>query len=209
MKFQTTLLLILSYTINNSQQTPLSDQLWDRVETCNSMLEDFDEDGKTDYDELIDDSKNGYLKISGSYPTCGCSCTFTTAAFKNSKKEYIFLDKKEWSCEWKYEINSSSNITDLLPLQLESKLSEYDAEVNHKNAYFYYNIEIPQYGTDTKLQVKVIPIGIEMASQSGSAFTTNYQESGNVRKHYWYNIPSIIQKLDKATIDLLLRKAFY
>lgn len=48
------LITVWSFT----QTKSLSDQLWERVQVCNSMFEDFDEDGNTDYDELIDDSKN-------------------------------------------------------------------------------------------------------------------------------------------------------
>jgi hypothetical protein len=44
--------------------------LWKFVDPCYSLLEDMDGDGKVDGD-IVDDTKNGYLSVSGSYPTCG------------------------------------------------------------------------------------------------------------------------------------------
>ena len=91
MKFLIRLLFMLIPIIGMGQnKNTLSKMLWDRVGVCFSNFEDMDEDGSPDFDK-IDDSKNGYLKISGSFPTCGCTCASAVAAYKNAAGSYTAL----------------------------------------------------------------------------------------------------------------------
>ena len=85
------LFMIMSFAANSYAQKTLSQQLWDQVQACYSNFEDMDEDGKPDF-TAVDDSRNGYLQISGDWPTCGCGCTSTVAAFKNHSGKYTFLN---------------------------------------------------------------------------------------------------------------------
>ncbi|MDH5599053.1 MAG: hypothetical protein OEY34_08010, partial [Cyclobacteriaceae bacterium] len=76
---------------NNSPKTEsLSDRLWAFVDGCYGAIydEEYEDNG---FSERVDDAKNGYVHISGSWPTCGCSCSSTAGAYKNEKGEYILL----------------------------------------------------------------------------------------------------------------------
>jgi len=91
MKIQTIILTLLFPALSFGQKsTSLSEQLWSRVKFCYDMFEDNDEDGKPDF-KKIDDSKNGYLKIFGVTPPCGCACNATVGAYKQKDGKYSFL----------------------------------------------------------------------------------------------------------------------
>jgi len=84
------------------------------------MFEDGDEDGKVDYDKIIDDSINGYLKVSGSFPTCGCYCSNTIGAYKTHSDKYTFVKKSVWGCSWKKEITSNDSLSKIFPINFET-----------------------------------------------------------------------------------------
>ncbi len=92
----------------------LSQMLWERVKKCYSKFVDEDGNGKPDC-TIIDDSKNGYLQVSGSYPECGCECTSTVGAYVNKSGEYIFLQSEIFTCSWEKRIYSNKNLNELLP----------------------------------------------------------------------------------------------
>lgn len=203
----TTLLLFSICVFSFAQTKSLSEQLWERAEPCNNALEDMDEDGDKDYEELIDDSKNGYLKISGSFPTCGCECSSTVGAFKTAAGEYVFLDKTTWSCGWTHEISSNRDLNSILPLGIGKEIMGYNPKEWFGEAHFYYDLEIPQFGTKTKLTVKIIPIGLSISSD-GLPFSPFYKEQDHVENYAVYNIPDIVKKLDNETIKMLVNGDF-
>lgn len=188
-----------------AQKFNLSKELWNRVETCNSTLEDMDDDGKKDYEELIDDSKNGYLKIGGSFPTCGCECYSTVGAFKTAKGEYVFLNENTWSCGWTHEITSNRKITELLPRDLNESLLGRNRELeDYDRAYFYLDIEIPRYGTDTKVEVKMIPFGMKMGKEIG-LISSIYKEEDHIDCYGAYQLEMLaMDATEKETIDYLM-----
>ncbi|WCM41266.1 hypothetical protein MG290_09880 [Flavobacterium sp. CBA20B-1] len=151
----------------------LSDQLWDNVRACNSLL--INEEGEADYDVLIDDAENGYLKISGSYPTCGCSCESTVGAYKTDQETYVFLSTQTWNCSWNEQFTATKNMNDLFPFDfIQDGFFSPQFTDSTSKASFHLRVEIPQNGTDTKVFAKAIPLGIQTDSES--VFTFNYSE---------------------------------
>lgn len=206
-----------------TQNGSLSEELWNRIQDCYSMFEDFDEDGKLDFETLVDDSKNGYIEVSGSYPTCGCSCTDIVGAFKGLDGSYTFIEEELWSCSWIHSIKTNRSLMSVFPNDFGIKSFAPSASDVSPYAFFYLDIDIPRVGTDTKISIELIPFGmyikhnqtlcfgideskcenscvslseiISIAEQVKSDQTLDYLSQGN------YN--SIINE-DKATIEKII-----
>ncbi|MBN1950783.1 MAG: hypothetical protein JW801_06240 [Bacteroidales bacterium] len=170
-------IMLLAFPGTNllSQTNTLSEQLWDRVSECYSMFEDMDEDGEADYNQIIDDSRNGYLMIDGDWPTCGCGCRHIAGAYKDSEGNYTFLEKETWNCSWVHKIKSNRDLHKVFPDDMN------DAFIPYSNTYyiehstpFYLDVEIPQHGTDTRVTLKVIPFGINL--EGGKLISYGYFE---------------------------------
>ena len=171
--FLTILLIFLSHAIHAQNKETLSEKLWKQVQSCYSMFEDVDEDGKVDYDEIIDDSKNGYLKVSGSWPTCDCNCENTIGAYKTNSNDYIFLKEYFWGCSWQkgLYISDSDSASILFPFDFETDgFFQKRLENLRHTAYFYLDFEIPRKGTDTKVFIKPIPLGIKVDNDKNIVF---------------------------------------
>ncbi len=171
--FSTLVLLIAG----QAQAQSLSEILWDRVNACYVNFEDFNEDGIPEFDK-VDDAKNGYLQISGSWPTCGCSCRSTVGAFKNSAGEYIFLQSDQSSCDWKRVLSSNRPLDQILPPNFGINAFA-GAPITEKLAYpaFFIDLEIPHYGTDTKASIELVPFGIIPEGQSNFCFAYQQQKA--------------------------------
>lgn len=201
------LLLLLGGYSFTSAQNSLSEQLWERVKNCNLALEDMDDDGMIDYETFIDDSKNGYLSISGSYPTCGCSCSSTVGAFKTAKGAYVFLDQSYWSCSWEHQISSNRPLNALFPSNLEKELFG-ENEKSTDRAFFYLSLKIPQFGTLTEVEIKTIPFGLKVATE-GSLITYGYSQEKNVETYASYQIEMISRDCEHPeTIEHLLNRTY-
>jgi hypothetical protein len=173
------------------------------------MFEDEDGDGEIDGVEIIDDSKNGYIKVSGSYPTCGCECSMTIGAFKDIKGEYTFIEFEERSCSWTKKISSNKQLELLFPDSFG--ISEFIPDIDENNiekAVFYLKMEIPRFGTDTKVSIELIPFGINEKSER--LMTFQYSENkGYVNCKSLYRIRDMVSEIEnETTIDYILSKQF-
>jgi hypothetical protein len=164
------------------KNSSLSEQLWSRVKFCYEMFEDNDEDGKPDF-EKIDDSKNGYLKIFGSTPPCGCVCSSTVAAYKSKDGKYTFLQSQSESCTWSKKISSDKNLTSILPVDFGiNSFMNTGFEYNTMAPLFFVNFDIPQVGTDTKVKLELVPIGLKPDNDGLICYEYRQNdESDNVR----------------------------
>lgn len=196
MKHIFVLLLFICHLVVFGQQKSLSELLWDRVNPCYSNFEDMNDDGIPDF-EKVDDSKNGYLKISGSWPTCGCSCTSTVGAYKNSIGEYVLLQSDKVLCSWERNISSNRELKEILPIDLtiENLVSANQPLINNKPLLFV-NIEIPQIGTDTKVNLELIPYGVIPIGNEILCF--GYQQSPRYKD---FNLLSKFETLTKKIED--------
>jgi hypothetical protein len=196
--------LVPSIGFGQKQET-LSDILWNRVNSCYSMFEDMNDDGVPDFNK-IDDSKNGYLKISGSWPTCGCSCSSTVGAYKNIEGEFIFLQSDMVLCSWERRIHSNKELEDILPESFG--INNFALEqIDWKNDYsmFYLDVEIPRIGTDTKVKLELIPFGL--LPQGLNPICFEYKQVKPYKS--LYGIKDVAKEMsDKKTIDYILNGSF-
>lgn len=191
---------ILGYSQNLSS---ISELLWSRVQRCYLQFEDSDEDGEPDYIS-IDDSKNGFLQISGGWPTCGCGCSSTVGAYKNIDNEYIILQTEKENCTWLNRISSNIELTKILPdnfgingfvtKQIVTKI---------ERPIFFLDIEIPRIGTDTKAKLTLVPFGLYPEGKNLICY--EYEEKRDNHK-YISGIKEIARKCkDEKTITYLLK----
>lgn len=183
--------------------------LLENINPCYSnLLEAYDDekdvnifDGKNN----IDDSVNGYISVSGEYPTCGCYCSNIAGGYKQSDGDYTILVNEEWSCSTKSIFRSNRKLKDVFPkgFGIKDFIPEQlinDSSINKQ--IFKLNVEIPRKGTDTKVSLELIPFGINQKSEN--ILTYKYEEDFTSSK-YIYGIKSIIENLnDKNTIDFLI-----
>ena len=196
MKRALILFFLIFTTVLTFGQKTLSEQLWEQVQDCYANFEDMDDDGKLDYD-AVDDSRNGYLKISGDWPTCGCGCTSTVAAFKDHSGKYAFLKKEEYSCDWVQMVSSNRPMKDILPVGFGIKSFIPNEEIPQvENAIFYYDMEIPQYGTDSKISIHLIPFGLYM--KSNSALSNGYKQDWDNQN---FSMLSPLKRLGEEILD--------
>lgn len=201
-------LFFISLSAYGQTTNSLSKILWSRVQTCYSMFEDMDDDGIPDF-ESIDDSKNGYLKISGGWPTCGCSCSSTVGAYKNEAGRYIILQSDKALCSWERKVSSNTDLKEILPddFGINSFIS---GEISEKfaNPIFLVDFEIPRIGTDTKLTIELVPFGLRPDGNELLCFEYKEKERYNNCKsiHRIGDIAEDIQEI--GTLDYLLTGDF-
>ncbi len=171
----------------------LNKELWSQVWVCN---EKFEENDAKDMRNVIDDSKNGYLKVSGEYPTCGCMCDATIAAYKDKYGFYTLLRQDEESCDFKHQIVSNRLLYRVLPADfgLQTFIPDLNNLPETDNAVFSIDIDIPRYGTDTKVRVKFLPLGLILKSQKPMV--------------YYYSANNLLDDETLKKINLSLIKGF-
>lgn len=187
-------------------QKILNEILWSRVNSCYSMFEDMDNDGIPDFNK-IDDAKNGYLKISGSWPTCGCSCSSEVKAYKNSSGDYVILQSDQVECNWERRTSSNQDIIELLPNGFGINNFTSEPVIGEKDySLFYFDVEIPRIGTDTKVKIELIPFGLFPNGEKLICFEYQQQEN-NIKS--LYEIPNIVKGMsDTESINYLLDGSF-
>lgn len=206
MKHLLVIFIILIPIISFGQKpTPLSKLLWDRVKVCYSLIEE-GFDGEAIELDKIDDSRNGYLKISGSWPACGCSCSSTVGAYKNRQNQYTILQLDEVLCDWEKKISSNKKLEDILPIDFGIK-DFISAPITEKPDYpiFFVNFNIPRIGTDTKLKLELIPLGI--IPEGNDLLCYHYI---GINKHkLFYIITQLVKSFkDDKTLNFLLAGKF-
>ena len=187
---------ITAFAIVQGQNTKsLKDQLWEKASPCYSMFIDGESDEELRPDELIDDSKNGYLHISGDYPTCGCNCSVTVGAYKNAGGQYTVISTEEWNCTWAKKLLYDGKIQDILPegFGLGTFIPDYKKHSSGKvQASFFLKMEIPQIGTDTKVKLELLPFGIEALSDEELCYS--YIEGPGNNKEL-YRLPGMVKNI--------------
>jgi hypothetical protein len=191
-----------------SGQSTLSAKLWEMVESCKSNLEDFNGDGKTDYEIFVDDSKNGYLRIKGSFPTCGCECDNTVGAYKSKNGDYVLLKQQNWSCDWHEGVSANRDLVDVFPegFDITAFNPRAPRPSNDGCARFYLAVEIPQKGTDTRITLKMVPFGMRVESDRLMSYELKGAEGTNRNLGYIRQIADSIIK--EETFDLIITNEF-
>ncbi len=188
-----------------AQNITLREILWNRAGDCKAI---FDEIEYSDY-EIIDDSKNGYLKISGTYPTCGCYCNTTIGAYRSDEEGYVIVQTEEFSCHWEKLISSNKTLEHILPSGFGiNYFNLQTTNVDIVSPVFYIDMEVPRKGTDTKLKLELIPFGIKPAGKEPICYS--YDESDLYSySNKMYAINKLVVVLEHTnTIDLILSGNF-
>ena len=187
MIFKWSSIIITSCFVLNVQAQTMTEQLWKAVNKCNQEIKSsFDEDEINDpndvYERLDVQPKNGYLSVAGSWPTCGCGCDATAAAYRDSEGKYTVLSYEFWTCSDKYAVNASKPLEKVLPKDfgLATFTSTNRLDVSLSNAFFYLSIAIPKKGTDTRVDLKLMPLGMRAKAPKGICYDTEKA----VRHHY-------------------------
>ncbi|MCR9265690.1 MAG: hypothetical protein NXH86_16155 [Flavobacteriaceae bacterium] len=192
----------------------LNQMLWQRVQNCSSLLQNIDENDIPEYNK-IDDTRNGYLKVFGEYPACGCTCSSTVGAYKDINGNYTLLQKEEFSCKWEKSISSNKSLYEVLPENFNINIfSTNKAIPESDHAVFFLDIDIPRIGTDTKLTLDLIPFGI-LKEQKNALITFNYSQNGsgedsqNTITDSFYKLKLLANNIvNKSTLTFLLKKEY-
>lgn len=136
----------------------LKKELWKNVQPCYRHLDD------ENMIDIIDDSRNGYLNVSGGIPGCGCECDISVAAYKDSFGFYTILAQDNASCDQRNKIASNRLLSEVFPegFGLQTFILELNSLEKNEFAQFSLKLEIPRYGTDTEVKIERIPIGLNI-----------------------------------------------
>lgn len=192
------IILLLLLPFWGTSQTSLEKMLWEAVKPCDDTTKDnaIDlEDEPEAISKNVDyQAKNGYLSISGSWPTCGCGCTSTAAGFKDSKGNFTILRYDFWSCEDKFSgIYASRKLEEVMPEGFGlNSFSDQKIETSG-NSYFHLLADIPAKGTDTKITLELFPLGMSAKSKNGLSYNS---ENVIVKDNGFYNIVSILENIE-------------
>ncbi len=143
----------------------LKEELWREVWSCNSNFEDMD---ALDMRNVIDDTRNGYLRVWGEYPTCGCACNSTVGAYKDHDGFYTFLKEYTESCASMTHISSNRLLSEVLPegFGMQTFIPSADKLPQTDIALFTLNVTIPRKGTDTNVALELLPLGMFYPSET-------------------------------------------
>ena len=194
--------LIFNCTTYAQTKSPLSKLLWENVETCFSNFRDLDEEDKKGL-EIIDDTKNGYLEVCGTYPTCGCYCSSYAGAYKDLNNNYTILQSNEVPCNWTKSTSSNKELATILPNHFGLRtFSSAQIIPQLANPAFYFNFTIPRKGTDTRVNIELIPFGLNI--KGTGAWLYSYNENLGKPKSIT-SIQSIANSIkDDKTLDYLI-----
>ncbi|MCB9654409.1 MAG: hypothetical protein H6729_09810 [Deltaproteobacteria bacterium] len=153
---------------------PLTERLLSATTSCRAQFGDDVDEKPTE----IRDFRHGYVHVAGSYPTCGCSCAATAAAFKRSNGTYRVLSFETWGCEWKSVLGGEWDA--VLPANLRRELAP-ELEGYEGEALFILRAELPRRGTDVILTVDPIPLGMRLKCANGICISMSETEANT---HY-------------------------
>lgn len=188
-------------------KSPLEKLLWESVSPC---YENFYEDDESEHSdiEIINDAKNGFLHVSGTYPTCGCYCSATVGVYRDKNGDYVILQKLEDTCNWQQITSTNTTLTNILPegFGILNFMDDAMTNANTGHPLFYVDIGIPRHGTVTKLELKLIPFGLQ-PKQEG-LLTYGYSQNDSRLKSFG-GLLQLVQKLKSLNVlDPMLQNDF-
>ena len=190
-------------TIKNKSKNNLKEQLWNRIQSITEYTDSNSIGGMEDLITVIDDTKNGYLKVSGEFPPCGCLTSETVAAFKDINGNYTLLEEETNACNWKYSILSNKKIATILPADfgIENFIPAIKQDTT-KQALFFLTFDIPRYGTATKVTLELIPLGMSIKSDTPLVYHIS-QEVKNTTLKELKKMHQLVLSLSDEGIDLI------
>lgn len=182
----------------------MKEQLHNMVSKCYDMWKsesDVDENGKPiEFGHIRYDVANGYVETVGSWPPCGCRCESKAAAFKDVNGQYTYLKYETFECEDFGKSIANRPIHEVMPdgFGLESFIGH---QVDKPQDYsFQLMFKIPQHGTDMKVHLRVLPLGLLPNDVNGLTYSsTEYNNSST----YSSVMCEIAQEIDNSSLLLL------
>jgi len=189
----------ITFKNNNETKNNLKKYLWSRIQSTQDYT---DKNGKIDpFITVIDDSKNGYLKVSGEYPPCGCPISETVAAFKDIKGNYTLLEKETKACNWKHQLSSNKALVAIFPENFGiTTFIPTLKDTFTEQALFYLEVEIPRFGTEIKTRVKLIPYGMTIKSENLLIYKFSEEEK-NAHLKELKKLKKLFLKLSNEAIE--------
>ncbi|MBK8011256.1 MAG: hypothetical protein IPK13_07885 [Deltaproteobacteria bacterium] len=151
--------------------------------------------------KLVEEPKNGYLHVEGSYPTCGCGCSVTVGAYRRTSGAHVMLKREEWTCEQAIGLSASVPLSSILPMGVG--LATFGAKPPASDeARFFLDVEIPRHGTKTVLLLRMLPFGVRATCAHG--LCVDMLDRDNTRR----DSLELVWKLVHATSDPAVLEAF-
>ncbi len=202
MNFKLSLLLgLLVFSATTQKNTSLADKLWERAGGRPSATQ---QEGAQMV--VIDDSKNGYLKIEHTAEGCGCYSETTIAAYKEVDGGYTILQTDWDGCGWRKKFLSNKALKTVLPEDLDLATFMPKAKNNlgyGSNALLYLEPEIPKIGTDTRVTLAFIPFGLSLKGNDSILSFSGYEKQSFEDKQpdhrYHGSLRSAIRQLQDST----------
>jgi len=166
---------------------PVSDGLREGVAGCYEAVTDTDE---LSPERWIFEPANGYAEVYGAYPACGCTCSSTTAAFRVGDGSYRMLSRTAWKCSWAKGL-VGDDWDNVLPPDLRETLlpgQSKDAGVGVVSL----DVRLPRKGTDTVLEVNLIPMGLDLPCPGR---VCHYQTDREGSRGSFYAQADLVKKL--------------
>lgn len=201
MKPKLILLFLMGYCCTLFAQN-LEKMLWDNVKKCNEQIA---AEGEDFYSKKAVHPRNGYLSVAGGWPTCGCGCEATVAAFKDVQSKYTFVRYEDWNCAQEFGIYTSKNVHDVMPKDFTIGSFSRSGVANFPTdkSYFYIEIELPLHGTEVAVELKPLPLGMVGKGKNGLSYNT---ESVEIIDQAAANLTEVAQILSSVEELDYLRK---
>jgi len=207
--------LFLGNLVNAQQEESLRVQLWKLVLDEDDLMaysvqefldtkaweewEDWSDTANTEI--VIDDSYNGYLQVNREY------LQTTVGAYKDKNGRYAILQNRRYRY-YNRSLSSNSILVDLLPNGFGiTDFITKTTDVSTKGySCFYLEADIPRKGTDTQINLKLIPLGL---MRRGSALAFEFSEYGDDNLFLYDFLHDLVKKIsDKTTLSHVLDRNF-
>jgi len=209
--FYSTLGIVMIASVQ-AQEKSLQELLWNQVDGKPTDIKYY---GKET--QIIDDPENGFLQIERTDDGCGCYFRTTVGAFKKADESYAFIKMEEDACNWRKNLSANFKINSILPknFELPEFLSEEAKKTytdNNTFPVFYLEVDIPQNGTETKVDLAYIPFGARLSNRNDVLALTGYSKLNNEGKsNYTYSgdLQQFLMHIrDEETLPSVLKGKF-
>ena len=132
---------------------PVEDGLRDAIRPCHQW---FTMQEATP-DTLVMEPRNGFAEVGGAYPTCGCTCTATAAAFRTAAGDHRVLGTLTEGCNQTAAL-TGADWARVLPGDLREALLPGVPEAETRGVFALF-ATLPRKGTTTTVTLRPIPLG--------------------------------------------------
>lgn len=203
MKPSLAIICLLLTNVMAAQKSTLADLLW---EEAGGHI-DTSEDHGGQY-EIVDDAKNGYLKVAFTEEGCGCYTETSVAAYKDNTGNYTTLQMFWDGCGNQKLLSSNKNLISVLPKDIGLHTFLPDT-ANHNDidlpALFYLEVSLPQKGINTQIDLKYIPYGIRVTGEDQILSFSGYRQSNTTDFGYHDNLKEVLEKFtDSSTFKYVV-----